>query len=323
MNADQTAPLEVTFFHRRRYGAGQFSVEFIFRDVRARLRDAIEPVVVTASWESRGLIRRIAICWEAYRRQGRVNHVTGDINFIGIALSPRRTIQTILDLRHLERTSGLRRAMLKLLWVTIPVRRATVVTVISESTRKELLRHVPSCDRDKVVVVPVAISQAFRRKDQPFNRIRPRILQIGTADNKNIPRLLDALLGIPCTLEVIGVRRPEYEALLRARGIDHVYRSNLSDAEVVECYERADIVAFVSTYEGFGMPILEAQAVGRPVICGNVLSMPEVAGRGACLVNPFDVSEIRRGLERIMGDDAYRASLVDAGFENVRRSIQT
>ena len=317
--ADPSDSIPVTFFHRRPDGDGHFSIEAIFRDVRARLDGAVRARVAVASWPSIGLWRRLAICWEAWRRQGAVNHVTGDVNFVGLVLDPQRTVQTIHDLRHLERTRGLRRAILKLLWVTLPVRRAAVVTVVSEATRRELLRHVPSCDPARVVVIPNAISGAFRRADRTFRRERPRVLQVGTADNKNIPRLVEALRGTPCTLEVIGVRRPAYEALLREAGVEWEWRSGLTDAEVVAAYERADLVAFVSTYEGFGMPILEAQAVGRPVVAGDVLSMPEVAGEGACLVDPLDVGAIRAAILRIVGDDDYRGRLVAAGFENVRR----
>ena len=80
-----------------------------------------------------------------------------------------------------------------------------------------------------------------------------------------------------------------------------------------------DLLVFVSTYEGFGLPILEAQATGRPVITSNVLSMPEVAGDSACLVDPFDVSSIRKGILKVINDPAYREKLIKRGFENVKR----
>jgi glycosyltransferase involved in cell wall biosynthesis len=67
------------------------------------------------------------------------------------------------------------------------------------------------------------------------------------------------------------------------------------------------------------MPILEAQATGRPVVTSNILSMPWVAGEAACLVDPFDTASIRGGLTRVMGDPSYRAALVALGFENVKR----
>ena len=84
-------------------------------------------------------------------------------------------------------------------------------------------------------------------------------------------------------------------------------------------YQLADIIVLPSTYEGFGMPILEAQAVGRPVLTSNISSMPEVAGDAACLVNPYDVNEIRAGINKIISDDNYRESLIQKGFENIKR----
>ncbi len=83
---------------------------------------------------------------------------------------------------------------------------------------------------------------------------------------------------------------------------------------MLEAYHRADIVSLVSTYEGFGMPIIEGQAIGRAVIAGNVASMPEIAGDGACLVDPYDVPAIRTGILRIINDPEYRESLIARGF---------
>jgi glycosyltransferase involved in cell wall biosynthesis len=79
------------------------------------------------------------------------------------------------------------------------------------------------------------------------------------------------------------------------------------------------MVVFVSTYEGFGLPIVEANATGRPVITSNICSMPEIAGSAACLVDPSDCSSIRQGILRVMNDDGYRAGLVAMGFDNVKR----
>jgi glycosyltransferase involved in cell wall biosynthesis len=79
------------------------------------------------------------------------------------------------------------------------------------------------------------------------------------------------------------------------------------------------MVIFASTYEGFGLPIIEANAVGRPVVTSDIYSMPEVAGDAACLVNPFDVSNIRTGVLRVIQDESYRRKLIENGFKNVER----
>src|SRR5208337_1024224 len=79
------------------------------------------------------------------------------------------------------------------------------------------------------------------------------------------------------------------------------------------------MLCFCSFLEGFGLPILEAQATGRPVITSNLSSMPEVAGKSACLADPYDVSSIRSGILKIINEPDYRETLIAKGFENVKR----
>ena len=154
-----------------------------------------------------------------------------------------------------------------------------------------------------------------------FNKTAPVVLQLGTAHNKNLPRLVEALKGTECRLEVVGKWNPQFAKFLSDAGIAHRFRSGLSSDEVVRGYEEADIVTLVSTLEGFGMPIVEAQAVGRVVVTSNVSSMPEVAGDGACLVDPLDVSAIRAGIRKVIDDGSYRGALISWGFETRNASI--
>ena len=317
MAAKENKPT-VTFFHRKPRSVGNYSVEFIFEDVRHRLNGEIDARTAYSKYESAGLLKRIYNCIEAAFRQSEVNHVTGDINYLGLFLSRKHTIQTILDCVHLNTSSGVKYKVLKLFWLAIPARRSKYLTAISNSTKNEILKHV-NCDPSKIRVIYVAISGKFKKKEKPFNKIEPRILQVGAAHNKNIPRLVEALEGISCVLEIIGKKEKQYEDMMKLRGIKYEYRSGLSDEEMIQRYEEADIISLASTYEGFGMPILEGQAVGRAVITSNLYSMPEVAGEAACLVDPFDVQSIRNAILRIIEDDIYRNELIARGFENVKR----
>jgi glycosyltransferase involved in cell wall biosynthesis len=116
---------------------------------------------------------------------------------------------------------------------------------------------------------------------------------------------------------------PEQLKALQESGIRYENLVGLSNEQMLAQYSDCDIVSFPSTFEGFGMPIIEGNLVGRPVIAGNVASMPEVAGDAACLVDPFDVESIRSGFLRVIQDAAYREQLVARGFENAKRFDHT
>jgi glycosyltransferase involved in cell wall biosynthesis len=90
------------------------------------------------------------------------------------------------------------------------------------------------------------------------------------------------------------------------------------DRTLAALYRLASAFAFPSLYEGFGLPPLEAMACGTPVVTSRISSLPEVVGDAALLVDPYSVDEIALGIERILGDDALRAVLVERGRARVR-----
>ncbi len=122
-----------------------------------------------------------------------------------------------------------------------------------------------------------------------------------------------------CELRIVGQPNDSQRQALVRNSIEYSQVVGLSESDLLEEYRRCDIVSFVSTSEGFGMPILEANACGRVVITGNCTSMPEVAGDAGCLVDPFSFQSIRHGIERLIRDEAYREDLIQRGFLNVRR----
>ena len=310
--------MKVAYFQRRPRKDGNFSIEFIFDDVREHLRPTIDAIIRRSPFESKGFVRRLVNTLVAPFLAEEINHVTGDISYVGILLPKHKTIQTILDCGPLLRTAGLRHWVLKKFWFEYPVRRCAHVTVISEATKAALLQFV-SVDPTKISVIPVAISGRFVRIDRLFDSARPRVLQVGTAPNKNVHRLILALKDTECFLDVVGARDPVAESLLKQQGTPFRWRSGLTISEVVSAYVESDIVAFVSTVEGFGMPILEAQAVGRAVLTSNRAPMDCVSGGAACLVNPLDVDSIRMGVLRLVDNPGYRNDLIRKGFENVSR----
>jgi glycosyltransferase involved in cell wall biosynthesis len=309
--------IHVTYFHRKpdRYS---YSIERLFAKIRVALPADIKPYVWESRFLSRGLWRRLWNILEAVFHQGDVNHITGDVHYLAYLLDAKKTVLTIHDCVGLESLRGIKRSLLWLLWYWLPMRRAGVVTVISESSKRELLKYIP-CDPAKLYVIHNCIPEDFLPAPARFNADCPRILQIGTTPNKNIERVAAALVGITCRWAIVGRLSDAQRLRIEQLGIDYENHVGLSEQALREQYCLADLLVFASTYEGFGLPIVEANAIGRPVVTSNLYSMPEVAGDAACLVDPYDVQSIRGGITRMIEDTDYREKRVAAGFRNVER----
>lgn len=311
--------MKVTYFHRKVIPNFHFSVEIIFKDVRQFLPEEVEYEVVTSRFFSKGFFPRLYNCIEAYFKQGKINHVTGDINYIGICLNSERTIHTMLDSVFLINSTGWRRWILQQFWMRIPARRCRYITTISEASKKEIVEF-SECDPEKVKVIPIALSPVFKFVERSYNWQKPRILLVGTAPNKNMTRIIDALRGINCTVSMVGKFTQEIKRQLEENEIEHTYESGLTIEDMYKKYQSTDILVFASTYEGFGMPIIEAQAVGVTVVTSNISSMPEVAGEnGAIFVDPYDTESIRAGIMKAITDEEERNRVINFGFSNIRR----
>ena len=167
-------------------------------------------------------------------------------------------------------------------------------------------------------MVTNCVRDEFQPCRRPFDEEAPVVLQVGTGPNKNVERVAAALVGTPCRLHIVGRLDDQQRRAIGATGVSFNELGFLSDAALVSEYKVADLIVFASLYEGFGLPIPDAQATGRPVITSERCSMPEVAGGGATFVDPEDIGSIRQAVKRLVNDGTLRARCVEAGFENVR-----
>lgn len=297
----------------RKFSPSFHSIENVF--------NTLEPFLgiqkIELPFLSQGLINRIKNIFFLNKLNADLLHITGHDHYLLLGFNKKPTILTIHDIESLNRKKGLKKWLFKKIWFDYPIKYATCITTISEFSKVEILSI--SNYKTPIYVIHNPLTLNIKYSPKPFNYNCPTILHIGTKANKNLPLLIKALNGIKYHLNIIGKPSFELDSLLDSNNISYTFKSNLTNEEMIKEYENCDLLAFVSTYEGFGLPIIEAQAAGRVVITSNVASMPEVAGDGAYFVNPYDTNEIRKGVLELINNDSLREVLIKNGLENVKR----
>ena len=266
---------------------------------------------------SKGVANRLKNIFFIKKKKATLNHISGNDHYLALGLKKRSVVLTIHDIEILKRTTGLKRYILKKLWFDFPIKNATIITTISEFSKSELLKL--NNYKTPIVVIPNPLTLPIEYSPKKFNDKCPTILHLGVKKNKNLIRLIQAIHGVKCKLVIIGKEDPETTTILIKHNIEYSYKTNLTNQEVVLAYQNCDILSFISTYEGFGLPIIEAQAMGRVVLTSNCASMPEVAGKGALIVDPYSISEIKQGITDLINQKDLRNTLIQNGLENVQR----
>lgn len=310
--------INVSLFYRKSVKNNHYSIENVYnpllryKDKRINFKKKIAP------FESSGILKRLGIIIWSFFQQSDINHNLGDINFASIFLKKRKTIINILDCYLMKKLKGTKKVLYLFFWLIIPSVRCSKIITISEESKKQIIKYT-GIKKNKIIVIPCAVSPIFKKNIKIFNYIKPNILIIGTAENKNIERIIKATINITCTLTIIGKLKNTHLELLERTKTHYENFTNLSNSEIYYKYVQADFVVFVSLYEGFGLPILEAQAVSRPVITSNKEPMKTVAGQGALLANPYQTSDIRKKILLLINNKSLQRKLVLLGLANARK----
>ncbi|GAA3929409.1 glycosyltransferase family 1 protein [Hymenobacter algoricola] len=217
-------------------------------------------------------------------------------------------------------------------------RASRVLVAVSEATRQDIvatykipaakIRVVYNAADEHFRPLPAATQQDVRDR---FSAGKPYFLFVGALQpRKNLVNLLRAFdafksrTGSPAKLLIVGRTAwkagPMFDVYQQMQHRTAVHLTGrVTDEELVQLYAAALATAYVPYFEGFGIPIIEAQACGCPVITSDCSCLPEVAGDAALLVDPFSVESIARGLETMHADAELRGQLVERGYRNTAR----
>ena len=249
-------------------------------------------------------------------------------------LAVARQVVTIHDCAFYDQPEGFSRKFAAWYHWLVPklARRIRRIITVSKFSRERLLDYCRVAD-DKIVVIPQGVDERFHplapeaiaAVRQELNLPLRYVLFVGNlAPRKNLARLLEAW-------SLVSPEHPEHSLVL-AGAANSVFRDAglpephpsvrplgyVADAHLPALYGGAEMFAFPSLYEGFGLPVLYAMACGVPVMTSNVTSLPEVAGDAALLVDPYSVDSLAGGLRSMLGDAALRQDLASRGLRRAQ-----
>ena len=291
--------------------------------------------------------RYLNIIWYRWRLPLYATYFSGQVDIYhgpDFALPPigktLRKVVTVHDLAFLEHPEYAVPSLAAYLKKVVPeaVAAADVVCTVSQEVSRTLRAHFQT-PREKLVVIPNGVSPHFRRITDPvllgathhkFGLKHPLVLSVGTLEpRKNHIGLIKAFYQAqkkkrgPAMLALAGAKGWLYEEtqrLVEELKLEKKVRflGRVSDLELVTLYSLADVFAFPSFVEGFGVPPLEAMACGAPIITSNTSSLPEVVGDAALLINPHNTGELSGAIIRILENKQLQEELRQKGYERVK-----
>lgn len=207
------------------------------------------------------------------------------------------------------------------------VRFAVKLIAVSEDTKRDVIKTYRKSSKDIQIIHEGIDIKRFKssQKISKYSKYGNYILFVGTIQpRKNLVRLINAFSQIEdkkIKIIVAGKLGWRYEDVLKAPKrfkVENrvVFLGRVEDRDLPGLYKGAELFVLPSLTEGFGLPILEAQAAGVPVVASRAGALPEVAGKGALFINPLSVDNIKEGIEKVLGKKGVAAGLVREGKIN-------
>lgn len=307
----KSAKINIHIFLRKPFKFENHSIEKLFKTIVKKKDKDFKFKFLICPFVSSGFFKRLFNCLWAYFNQGDVNHITGDINFISLFLNKNKTISTFLDCYSLRKYSGIKKLLLKLFWFYLPIHNSRYITTVSNFTKKEL--KILLKIKKKITIIP-GFLPSLNYKLEKYDK--KKFLIIGTTENKNLERILHAIKEFKIEIIIIGRMKLNQIEYLKNNQMKYKNYIDISDRKLLDFYNQAKVLLFPSLYEGFGLPIIEAQRMCVPVITSNISPMKEIVKKSALLVAPKNVTDIKNKCNQIINDKKLRNNLIKKGYKN-------
>lgn len=282
------------------FGGGATGIGRYFQEVVARMPGETFDVVATVP---RG---RHKMVWYPWYLKAKIQHFKPTVfwspGFMPPADYQKPYVITIYDLMHLMFYSRWHRWYYQLFirrWL-----RQTPYPIItaSQNTKNDLCQWL-ECDPERIVVSYCGVDQFFFEPCQPYRPGYPYFFYAGNRRvNKNLERALGAFSQLPKEFRFLlsGKEDAELQAIIQKYSLEGRVQclGFLSDEQLRSLYAGAIALVFVSLYEGFGLPNIEALACGTQVVTSSTSSLPEVVGDQGILVNPYEIDAIVAGMKQ-------------------------
>ena len=206
------------------------------------------------------------------------------------------------------------------------LKNAQKIIAVSENTKNDLVK-LYGADPEKIKVVYHGVNLLESKSELENKNKEKYILSIGRLETKkNIHGLIKAFnllkkkYQVSHKLILAGTKGYGFKEIFNnVKNNDIIFSGYVPEEEKMLLLEKAEMFVLPSFYEGFGMPILEAQTANCPVITSNISSMPEVAGDGAILIDPNNVEQMTEAMYKIINDNEFKKRLIKQGSQNVKR----